>query len=516
MKNPPPIPGSIPVLSCAEAVAFEKSFFADPTHDETAFMARAAKEIAREGENLFAEIRSRPLRSILVLAGKGHNAADALLATSLLREKTAASVTILLAVAEEKLAPATARALQNLLRQGAHLLRWRDATTADIALPENFDLAIDGLLGHQFSPPLRSPFADLLRWANAQTLAKIRLAVDLPSGLGDASQPEDLIFSSDATVACGLVKTPLLSLAGEKHRGRLRLACIGFPNTLPGEIRAGGSGLFSLGQLRQLRPPRADKRDFGHLFILGGSRIMPGALLMNVQAALQAGAGLVTVFCPESVHATFAAAAPEAMWIPWPETPNGALALEGEFLLREKISRATALLCGSGMSDEPETQALLQSVATHCPVPLILDADALRPEIVEAAAQRKSPLPTVLLPHAGELARLTSNGEFLRATATRLRACIARKGAPTTVADAQREITVCTGGPILARGGSGDLLAGITGALFARQISSDPLQTLATAVAWHGAAADLAARRHGAEALTTTALLPHLSSALRA
>ncbi len=460
--------------------------------------------------------KSALVRSILVLAGKGHNAADAMLAAGFLREKSAASVTVLLAVAEEKLAPATARALQELLRQGARLLRWRDAAAAEAALPDTFDLALDGLLGHQFSPPLRPPFSDFLRWANARPLAKIRLAVDLPSGLGDTSQPDDLIFAADATVACGLAKAPLFSSAGEKHRGRLRLACIGFPHTLPGEIRAGGKGLFSLGPLRRLRPPRADKRDFGHLFILGGSRTMPGALLMNVQAALQSGAGLVTVFCPESVHAAFAAAAPEAMWIPWPETPDGALALEGEHLLREKISRATALLCGSGMGAEPESQALLQSVAGRCPVPLVLDADALRPEIVSTAAQRKFPRPTVLLPHAGELARLAPESESLRATAARLRACLARKGAPTTVADAQREITVCTGGPILARGGSGDLLAGITGALFARQISSDPLQTLATAVAWHGTAADLAARHHGAEALATTALLPFLSAALRA
>jgi NAD(P)H-hydrate epimerase len=210
------------------------------------------------------------------------------------------------------------------------------------------------------------------------------------------------------------------------------------------------------------------------------------------------------------------------MWIPWPETPDGTLALEGEHLLRERLPRATALLCGSGMGDAAETRALLQSVVARAPCPLVLDADALRSEMLDAAAASRDaeaavPSPLVLLPHAGEFARIAGAASVpLREACARWQAHIALKGAPTHVADGTgREVAVCTGGPVLARGGSGDLLAGITGALFARRLHDDALQTLAAAVAWHGAAADWVASRRGAETTATTTLLDGLAAALR-
>jgi NAD(P)H-hydrate epimerase len=477
-------------------------------------MARVARGIACETRALFTEIRRRPPKSVLVLAGKGKNAADALLAAGLLCGCGAASArrvgVILAKGGREALAPETAEALDALLARGARVLEWSCEREADAFL-DDADVALDGLLGCNFSPPARPPFTEIIRWANALggRLALLRVAVDLPSGLGDGvgapNAPEN-VFQADATVACGILKTPLLDPRNAGVRGRLRFADGGFPDNLAGAVRAGNAaGILGGGPLRRARPPLADKRDFGHLFILGGSRNMPGALLMNVRAALRAGAGLVTVFCPESVHAAFVAAAPEAMWVPWPEAPDGSPALEGEHLWRERASRATALLCGSGMGGGAETLALIKSVAAGAECPLVLDADALRAETLPGAARWKAPL--VLLPHAGEFARIAADGEGLRETCARRNALIALKGAPTRVADAAREIVVCAGGPILARGGSGDLLAGITGALFARKLHDDPLRTLAAAVAWHGAAADETARLRGTEAVSATDIL---------
>ena len=526
MENPPAIaattafPGTTPVLECAQAAAFERDFFSQSGNVEEAFIARAARAIASETTGLFAEIRTRPIRSLCVLAGKGHNAADALLAAQHLHAEHRCTVRIVLAEAPEKMSAAATRALQSLLpRESVSLHQWCGEAGADAFLGRvNVDILLDGLLGHNFRPPLRAPHAAIVRWANARAEHfKLRIAIDLPSGIGDATRPDaDPALRADATIACGIVKAPLLAPANAPLRGRLRLACIGFPNALEGPSRAGARGLYTLGTLRRARAPLTDKRDHGHLFIVGGSRFFPGALLMNVKSALRAGVGLLTVFCPESFHAPFAAAAPEAMWVPWPETPGGALALEGEHLLRERLPHATALLCGSGAGAGAETRALFHSIATRMPpgCPLVLDADALRPEVLPDATARAAPL--VLLPHAGEYARLFAGEALpLREACARFRACIALKGMPTHVADATREIAVCTGGPILARGGSGDLLAGITAALFARKLYSDPLQTLACAVAWHGTAADCVAQRRGAEAVATTDILDGLGEALR-
>jgi NAD(P)H-hydrate epimerase len=545
---PAALPGTLPVLTCAESAAFEKAFFSQPGNEEALFLFRAAAGVAKETAALFSEISIRPVRTVLVLAGTGHNAADALLAArklvnadeSDILESSCAGIKVLLAAPMEKMSTAAATALQILLEHGAQAHPWQSASGADVFLGDTIaDVLLDGLLGYNFHPPLREPFADILRWANLRTLARIRVSVDLPSGVGDVPPPLDVlpvVFRADATVACGIVKAPLLDeahTACHVHRGRLRFVDVGFPedaavgtaasaNFVDRHSRAANAAmLLSTSPLAQLRPALADKRHFGHLFILGGARDMPGALLLNARAALRAGVGLLTVFCPESVHAAFAAAAPEAMWVPWPEAPDGSLSLEGEHLLRERLPRATALLCGSGTRPEGETLALLQSVAERSgDLPLVLDAGALHPLVLDAARRRNSGAPLVLLPHAGEFARIRTEtpetaragcSSELRKTCARLGAFIALKGAPTRVADATgREIYVCAGGPVLARGGSGDLLAGITGALFARKLFTDPLQTLAAAVAWHGAAADATARLRGAEALATADILDAL------
>jgi NAD(P)H-hydrate epimerase len=175
---------------------------------------------------------------------------------------------------------------------------------------------------------------------------------------------------------------------------------------------------------------------------------------------------------------------------------------------------------------------LLQSVAGRADsIPLVLDAGALQPEVLAATQRRTRTAPFVLLPHAGEFARIRAGAVgaagqgsavvspgSLRETCFRWKAHIALKGAPTRVADFHgRELVICAGGPVLARGGSGDLLAGITGALFARKLfedstdeSGNSLRTLATAVAWHGAAADKVAQQRGAEAISALDVLKGL------
>ena len=230
---------------------------------------------------------------------------------------------------------------------------------------------------------------------------------------------------------------------------------------------------------------------------------------MTVRAALRSGAGLVTAFVPETFVASYAARAPEAMWVGWPETPEGGLALEGFHLLRERFDRATALAMGPGCGREPETLALLRDVAAASPVPLVIDADALQPAIVGAGA-----VPRVLTPHAGEYARISGGrplAEFCRST----KAVTLLKGSPSCISDGETEYTSCAGGPVLARGGSGDVLAGLVGGLLA-QTPQAPLEAAVRAVAWQGRAADLLARAHGQVAVQTLCLLEQLAPALRA
>ena len=491
-----------PVLSCAEAKDLEARLFGANEALEWPAMLLAGRAIAAAVLHDFEEIGGFPSAArMLVLAGKGHNGGDALIAAQAILENfPQAQADVRFVFGERALRPLARRAWQGLTHAAGR------RAGARTGLPEGtYDLCLDGVFGFQFRPPAEPGVAALLAGVNARPI-RLRAAVDLPSAG---------LFQADFTYATGCVKSPVL-MAPEA--GRVRYLDLGFFATDGAESSAQDRVLTSrvLAPLRALRAPHSDKRSHGHVFVVGGSRHFPGAALMTVLAALRSGAGLVTAFVPESLVPAFAARAPEAMWAGWPETPAGGLALAGEALLRARLERATALVIGPGLGREPETLALVRRVVENSPVPLVIDADALQPEIVIAGAA-----PRIVTPHAGEFARIAGAVE-LREFAAATGATVVLKGPVTRIAsgtEARPAEAVCVyhsffGGPVLARGGSGDVLAGLIGGLLA-QNPAEPLLAAARGVVWHGTAAELLARAHGQVAVYTTQLLDFLAPALR-
>lgn len=487
-----------PILTCDETKAFEAALFAGDEAREWTAMQRAGRAVADAVLGDFEEIGGFPSAGgrVLVLAGKGHNAGDALIAAKCIKDlNTSARIDVCFVFGERALRPLAARAWRGLAAD-AHAI---PAGGLLAGAGDGYDLVFDGVFGFQFRPPLAPEVAAVLDAANALPI-RFRAAVDLPSGL-DASSA----FRADFTYATGIVKAPLLTLP---NVGRLRYLDLGFFNATPEPIchLIGDKTAWVLTQdvlrpLRGLRASGSDKRTYGHVFIVGGSRGYPGAVMMSVLAAVHSGAGLVTAFVPETLVAAFAAQVPEAMWVAWPETPDGGLALEGAYLLREKMSRASALLVGPGLGREPETLLLAKEIVAESAVPVVIDADALQPDIVAAGSTRK-----ILTPHAGEFARIER-----RIGAGTI---VVRKGPVTTVQRDKEAYHSFFGGPVLARGGSGDILAGLTAGLLA-QAPDDPLGAALRGVAWHGLAAGSLARTKGQVAVRTTELIEHLSAALR-
>jgi NAD(P)H-hydrate epimerase len=565
-----------PILSCDEARAFEARLFGGDETREWPAMQRAGRALAAAVLNDFWEIGGFSAAGrVLVLVGKGHNGGDALIAAqAVLAQYPQASADVLFVFGEHALRPLAQRAWQELLQAAPQRVAARriDPVAASVSEWNSaYDLCLDGVFGFQFRPPLDERAGILLRWANALPV-RLRAAVDLPSGLDAADA-----FRADFTYATGVMKTPILTCP---NAGRLRYLDLGFfgvGRDRPGRRSLGEGGRIPpegytaaigvaalqddwaghadfvllpavLSPLSALRSPLSDKRAYGHLFVLGGSRNYPGAVLMAVLAALRSGAGLVTAFVPESLAAAFAARAPEAMWIGWPETAEGGLALAGHYLMRERLGRATALAIGPGLGREPETLALVRDIVANAPVPVVLDADALQPDIVRAGSA-----PRVLTPHAGEFARMAGAAP-LREFCGETGATVVLKGPVTRIGTAETVYHSCCGGPVLARGGSGDLLAGLIGGLLAQadavaerppvpsgragspavSLSNRPnpagsgtgkavaysasatLQAAARGVVWHGLAADALARAKGQVAVQTTQVLDYLSAALRA
>ena len=512
-----------PVFSCKEALDWEHRQLIGGESAEWAAMQRAGRGVAAGILRDAAEIGGlRPAARLLVLAGKGHNGGDALLATrALLAACPQATVTVSAVFGERAFRPLAARAWYELLEAapGRVEIVSARALRARLAAEEEWDLCLDGILGLQFRLPLPADLANLLSTLNEHRSFGLRIAIDLPTGVGAENAP--VAFRADFTYATGIVKEPVLRAASAPWVGRLRYVDIGFFEAAePSLVHQHALTAAILDPLRELRPAACDKRTFGHLLIVAGSRAMPGAALMATLGALRSGAGLVTAVVPETVAAAFAARAPEAMWVPATETPDGGLALENLTALRPHLERATALLIGPGIGRERETQALVQGMLSLATCPAVLDADALQPAVLDTLGFREN-RPVVVTPHLGEFARLrdhstatpVENAELIDFAMER-NVIAVLKGPISRLTDGHSVWHSLFGGPVLARGGSGDILAGLVAGRLATGGEDETLVRVAQGLVWHGLAADRLARHQGSTSAVATDLLAHLAPAL--
>ncbi len=517
-----------PILDCQEARAHEAEILG---HEDAEWSAmRAAGAAVKRGVvRDYRELRPLPGRfRVLALLGKGNNAGDAMIACAhLLADYPRARVDLLFVEPVEALKPLPRRALQELMGR-VRILQFEpvwDVEQCRTRLLEasagrGYHICLDGLLGMSFRPPLRPAHACLIDAVNGFPEIDLRAAIDLPSGCG--GEPDAPVFQADMTYATGIAKSPLFQ--GPALHGRVRYLDLGFFDQPVDAFKEAEESILLpqlLDSLRTLRPPNVDKRTFGHLYIVGGSSFMPGALLMAVQAALRSGVGLVTAFAPVSVAATLAAQVPEAMWVPWPETASGTLSPKALPLLTDRISRADALLVGPGMGWDRNTELLTQQIVASVDLPVIIDADALRPRAVDMARTRKPTAgPVVLTPHMGEFIRVAklkkpeTASHKLLAFCRSARVTLALKGPITRICDGHHVFMNTFGGPVLSRGGSGDLLAGMIGGMIAQNNKDIPL-AVARAVTYHGLAAERLARARGQVAVRTTEVLEFLPEVLR-
>lgn len=491
----------LPILTCDESALLEARLLENNETKIWKAMNAVGTSLASAILEDFQEIRPVPSNlKVLVLLGTGHNAGDALLtAAEMLKRLPKTEIKLLFALGQDKLKPLVKTALESLSNY--------EVVTLEQVLNGKFDISLDGILGMSFHPPVKEPLLTIINAINQYTGIRFRASVDIPSGL---------VLRADFSYATGTAKAPLFEDANKEIVGRIRFLDIGFFEKKYEGNHSSREFLLERGildPLRQLRDPSADKRKYGHLFILSGSRNYPGALMMSVKSAIKSGVGLITVFAPESLVASFAAEAPEAMWVPFPETKSGGLALSGKHLFMEHLSKGTALLSGPGIGEDPETLHLISEIVELCNLPIVLDANALMPEIFDCAKKRHSDFGSIIAtPHLGEFKRI-SNGKSLLDWYTTSQIITLLKGPISKIVHREIIYNSTFGGPVLARGGSGDILSGLAGGLLA-QTPKDAFGALCKALIWHGMAADALARNKGQVAVRTTDLCDFLSPVL--
>ena len=482
---------------------------------EVVLMENAAQGLARIALEHWP---LRPESRIFILAGPGQNGGDGLALARIFSGHGFNSRVFL--VKEPGRNPGGAAAVNLAVVRSLGLpLTVVENETAALPLWAEADLVVDALFGTGLDRPLAGPAALVLATlSQAKKDLKDRLrilAVDLPSGLsGDSGRWWGPPCPADLTVTLGFPKVGLYLGQGPAAAGIVRVGDIGLTPAMlePAPPRGRLSDSEEMRGLLPARPLTGHKGSFGHVLLAGGAQGRTGALVLAAEGALRSGAALVTALHPASLGAVYEAKLTEAMTLELPEERPGELAAEaGEVILGYARGRQ-ALLLGPGMGLGREAAAAIRRVVEAAELPLVLDADALtalagRPELAKGR-----PGGVVLTPHPGEAARLLGLSPAdiqadrlaaARTLAERSGAVVILKGHNSLICEPEGRFYLNpTGGPHLAVGGSGDLLAGLTAGLLAQGLA--PLAAAALAAWVHGRAGDLTRSERGPFGLTPT------------
>lgn len=266
------------------------------------------------------------------------------------------------------------------------------------------------------------------------------------------------------------------------------------------------------------RPLDSHKGTYGRLLTVCGSYGMAGAALLCARGALRSGVGLLTAAVPERVYPLLASAVPEAVFLPLPDTQAGTLsALAAEPLCRAAAG-ATAVVIGPGLGTGPDVTEVVSRVCRDSTRPVVLDADGINSIDPHILVEETVSAPLILTPHPGEMARLLGElvdrvqrhrREIVRRFADQTGVTLVLKGHHTLIGAPGRPLLENpTGNPGMATGGSGDVLAGMIGALAAQGM--DPYYAALCGVYLHGAAGDRAAARLSQHSLLPSDLIEEL------
>jgi hydroxyethylthiazole kinase-like uncharacterized protein yjeF len=463
---------------------------------EGALMRRAAAGLASVCASLLAQVYGS---RVVVLAGSGDNGGDALYAGARLAGRGANVVVI---AAGSRLHEGGQEAV---VARGGRVVAAAEAATGDTeadgitaqarAAIAAGDLIIDGLTGIGGHGGLRQPAAELASLAEqARTDGAVVIAVDLPSGIdADTGEVHGAAVLADVTVTFGTWKPGLLIDPGASYAGAAELIDIGLGPYLP-EPAVMAMQAADVAAILPRPSAESDKYRRGVLGVLAGSEQYTGAAVLSVGGAIRGGAGMVRLISAPATLQVVRQHWPEAVLSTAdPSQPQDTLQAAG---------RVQAWTAGPGMGTGQGARAMLAALLATS-LPALVDADALtviaaHPDLLPRDA------PTVITPHAGELARLLAADRvdiearrlhYATAAAAKLGVTVLLKGSTTVVArpePGQPVLVNPTGSSWLATAGSGDVLSGLAGSLIAQ--GAAPALAAAAAAYLHGMAGRLAAR----------------------
>lgn len=496
------------LLTAGEAKSLDRYTIENIGVPSLVLMERAALETAQECIRLLP-----PGAKVLSVCAMGNNGADGVAVARMLYLK-GYGAEILLAGDEAKATEEMRCQLQ--IARNLNIPVCKADEAGEYIKPGEYAVVVDALFGVGLTRKVEGLYGELVKAIN-ESGAKI-VSVDIPSGVSaDDGRILGVAVKADVTVTFGAEKLGMILYPGTEYCGKRVTVDIGlaeemyFSSRVPGSIGEKEAGVcapafaYDKEDVKRLpkRPAYSNKGTFGRVLVIAGSANMGGAALFSGMAAYRMGAGLVEIATVAENRTFLMERLPEAVLNIYDVNA------QSEQWLPAAVKRAKAVVVGPGMGTEPHTGNILRFLLKETDVPLIIDADGLN--VLAASDELKQLLSrrVILTPHLGEMARLTGKsvkelqGSLIESTKTFSRqtgAVCVMKDARTIVASPEGAVYVNTSGNCgMATGGSGDLLAGILGAL--RAEGMETFESACLGVYIHGLYGDKARERYGARTM---------------
>ncbi len=511
------------VFTAQQMRDFDRAAIEDYGIPSIVLMENAALRVVEFLEAKFAPLSEK---KIVILCGKGNNGGDGLAIARHLSNSVGEMGEVRVVALNFGKMEGDANANLTMVRND-EFIRVDDFGNLNngdpFTIPTFFlgtDIILDAVYGTGFRLPLPPEVAELLE---LKTYGKTRIAIDLPSGLNSDTGEASPQTEADYTITFAAPKRGMFAREGIEKCGEIWVGDIGSSPTQMEETQTGAQTL-DLQTAKNLLPRRnadAHKGDAGRALLVGGSFGMSGSICLASRAALATGAGLVSAAVPREVLPIFAASVLEAVAHPLPNDENGHILSEAAQDVAGVWKNVQVVALGPGLGRTPQAFEFARRVARDCPVPLVIDADALHalPAIADEVKARAQP--TILTPHPGEMGVLMDSDaqavndarfETVAACAQKYGAVVVLKGARSLVCDSDGEIWVnLTGNAGMATGGAGDVLTGTIAGLLAQLKDADAATKLS--VYLHGLAGDIAYRSRG-NGLVAGDIAAHLPAAL--
>lgn len=450
-------------------------------------------------------------KNVTVVCGRGNNGGDGYVVARKLSE-SGCRVSVILAGGT----PHTEHSkemFQRVEQMPVNMIMFDTNKSSALDCMLKSDIIVEAVFGIGLTREVTDIYAELFRYINSSPAKTV--SIDVPGGLNaDTGEIMGEAVKADFTVAVCVAKPCHVLLPGSVYCGKVKVVSIGITDEEKHE--AGEPYFYSVDadEIKKFFPKRnpvSNKGDYGHVLSVCGSKCMAGAAVLAAKGAVRGGAGLVTVAFPDCAYPAISSKITSPLLLPLKCNEEGTFSASSVSQILTAMKKATAIVIGCGLGVNRDTATVLYEVIKNAEVPVIIDADGINIISRNINVLKAAKVPIILTPHPGEMSRLTGlsvkqiQADRIQTAvefANKFNVTVVLKGANTVVAmpDEKSVLVNTTGNAGMSKGGSGDLLAGITGAFIAQGIHIP--DAVKMAVYLHGLAGDIAAEKYSMTAMS--------------